>query len=285
MTDKTNFDLKIREIKDACVEWECIFRGENRHYREISSKLYRQCCEWEELDNRNPLVVLRMIPEYQIPEEEHSSGNHFPVLELEKTTFDRARSHIRLDAPDIEVLTELQHHGGKTASIDFTRNIHVALFFACNGEFDKDGRVILFDKSGMPEQTKVVYDSEENYRIFNPAGKDPRVVFQSSVFVCARRGCLDLEKDKGRCKSITIEKRFKKEFLDCLRQYYGIETRTIYNDIHGFIENQEEYTKAAGKFYFGLKRQQKEQFVTKVGVFVNAEADYLREARGTAERL
>ena len=200
-----------------------------------------------------------MIPEYRIPGEEYFCDDDFPVLELERTTLDRARSHIRPDAPDIEVLTELQHYGGKTASIDFTRNMHIALFFACDGKFDEDGRVILFDKSGIQERAKVDYTSKEEYGIFIPAGKDPRVVFQGSVFVRARRGYLDLEKDEARCKSITVEKRFKKEFLDCLRQHHGIEARTVYNDMHGFIQNQEKYTKAVGKFYFGLKRQKPEQ--------------------------
>ena len=206
MTNKTSFKQKIQEIKDACAEGDCVFRGENRHYEEISSKLYRQCREWEKSAGRDPLAVLRMIPEYQIQgeEQERCCNDSFPVLELERTTVDRARSHVRPDAPDIEVLTELQHYGGNTALIDFTRNMHVALFFACNGGFDEDGRVILFDRSGIPEQAKVDYASKEDYRIFNPTGKDPRVVFQGSVFVCARRGYLDLDKDKNRCKSITV---------------------------------------------------------------------------------
>ena len=261
MTDKTSFERKIQEIKDACVEGEYVFRGENRHYGEISSKLYRQCCKWEESARRDPLAVLRMIPEYQIPgkEQEHLCDDCFPVLSLERATVDRARAHIRPDASDIEVLTELQHYGGNTALIDFTRNMLIALFFACNGNFDEDGRVILFDKSGVPERTKVNYESREDYRIFTPAGKGPRVVFQGSVFVCARRGYLDLKRDKDRCRSVTIEKGFKKKFLDCLRKYHGIEARTVYNDMHGFIQNQEEYMRAEGKFSFGLKRQEMEQ--------------------------
>lgn len=261
MTDKTSFERKIQEIKDACAEGEYVFRGENRHYGEISSKLYRQCRKWEESDGRDPLAVLRMIPEYQVPgeEQEHSRDEFFPLVSLEKATVDSARTHIRPDASDIEVLTELQHYGGNTALIDFTRNMLIALFFACTGDFDEDGRVILFDKSGVPERTKVDYGNREDYRVFIPAGKDPRVIFQGSVFVCARRGYLDLKWDKDRCASVTIEKGLKKEFLYCLHEYHGIEARTVYNDMHGFIQSQEEYMRATGRFYFGLKRQEKER--------------------------
>lgn len=139
MTDKISFKRKIQEIKDACGQGEYIFRGENRHYGEISSNLYRQCCVWEEF----------------------SGDDNFPVLKLERTALDRARRHVRSAAPDIEVLTELQHYGGKTASIDFTRNMHVALFFACDGAFHADGRVILFDKSKSQRWEEAIRDFDK----------------------------------------------------------------------------------------------------------------------------
>ena len=44
---------------------------------------------------------------------------------------------------------ELQHYGGKTTLIDFTQNIYIALFFACNGSFDENGRITLLSRSGI----------------------------------------------------------------------------------------------------------------------------------------
>ena len=44
---------------------------------------------------------------------------------------------------DFEILTEIQHYGGKTNLIDFTTDYFIALFFACDGHHDKEGRVIL----------------------------------------------------------------------------------------------------------------------------------------------
>lgn len=45
-----------------------------------------------------------------------------------------------------EILTELQHYGGNTNLIDFTTDALVAIFFACDGEPEKTGRVILLQK-------------------------------------------------------------------------------------------------------------------------------------------
>ena len=174
--------------------------------------------------------------------------NVSPVLEIEKDIVDRAKYHIRPDAPNIEVLTELQHHGGKTALIDFTRNLYIALFFACNGNFEEDGRIILFIELETLKQLNIDYETGNEYAIVLPTGKSPRVVFQSSIFVHAARGYL--EEDKY--ETITIEKKLKRPFLDYLRQYHDIATKTIYNDIQGFIRSQGDFSDAEENLFLGI---------------------------------
>ena len=231
MADQRKINQKIQEILDKCGEGKYIFRGENQIHLKVSSNLYRHYRELVEKRKKEP-----------------SNGNHFPVSKLEKEIVKRARRHIRLDAPNIEVLTELQHRGGKTTLIDFTQNIHIALFFACNGSFDKNGRIVLLNTSGIPEQTDIDYEKENEYTVVLPTGKDPRVVFQSSVFLHATKGYIE----EGKYEIFEIEKDIKNEFLDYLRQYCGIQNETIYNDIQGFIENQENYPDAEAEFYLGI---------------------------------
>ena len=48
---------------------------------------------------------------------------------------------------DFEILTEIQHYGGKTNLIDFTTDYLVALFFACDGHHDKELGRITFAKN------------------------------------------------------------------------------------------------------------------------------------------
>ena len=202
---------RIREILNECAGGKYIFRGEDSNYGKVSSKLYREY-------DTAPFV------------DDH-------MLESEKITVDEARRHVRPDAPDLEVLTELQHYGGRTSLIDFTRNLFIALFFACDGHLDEPGRVISFDTSGLEEKEHTEagrISSDSGYEILCPAGKNPRAVFQSSVFVRAAKGYIE----EGRFKEIRIEGGLKDEILSYLKRYHGIDRDTIYNDLHGFIENR-----------------------------------------------
>lgn len=226
---KSILSEKTQKILDKCGEGKYIFRGERECYDKVTSNLYRYYSKLYE-------------------DKECELKDDFPVSKLEKEIVDRARRHVRLDAPNIEVLTQLQHHGGKTALIDFTQDLYVALFFACNGNFDKNGRIILLNTSGMTEQTDIDYDKENLYTLIFPVGKDPRVVFQSSVFLHASRGYIE----RNRYEVFEIEKDLKEGLLDCLRKYFGIGTDSIYNDIQGFIKNEENYPDAEAEFYLGV---------------------------------
>ena len=216
---------KITEIINKLLAYEnCVFRGENQQYGKVSSKLYRQY-----LEGKNAI-----------------KNENFSILTVEKDLIEKARTHI-LGGDNIEILTELQHYGGKTALIDFTYNMLIALFFACDGEFGKDGRIIVFDKNKATQKTEIDYKNQDIYRIIAPTGKSPRVIFQSSVFIHTEQGYVD----KKDCKFITIEKQQKKALLEHLRKYFNIETATIYNDLHGFIQNQDNYITAETEFYRG----------------------------------
>lgn len=202
---------KIREILNECGEGKYIFRGENRDYGKVSSKLYRE------------YVAASLVDDH--------------ILETERITVQEARRHVRPSASDIEVLTELQHYGGKTTLIDFTRNLSIALFFACEGYPDEPGRIILFGTTGLEEKEQIETGKdggEDSYEIIAPAGKNPRAVFQGSVFVRAAKGYIGEDKFKG----IKIEENLKMEILSYL-EHHGINRDTVYNDLHGFIRNRE----------------------------------------------
>ncbi len=232
MADRKKLDQKIQEILDTSAEEKYIFRGEKECYEDVSSNLYRY---YKKLFKEEGFVF--------------GENTHLPILESEEATVEKARNHFRPNASNIEVLTELQHYGEKTALIDFTLNVFIALFFACNGSFGKNGRIILLKAPGIPVQKDISYLDRNDYTIIAPIGKNTRVVFQNSMFVHVAGGYL--ERDKY--EFISIEAELKEGFLNYLRQYHNIKPETVYNDIHGFIEDQENYREAEKNFYLALK--------------------------------
>lgn len=57
----------------------------------------------------------------------------------------------------LESLVLLQHYGTPTRILDLTENALVALYFACTGESNKNGEVIVFD---IPDEYLCNYDSD-----------------------------------------------------------------------------------------------------------------------------
>ena len=126
---------------------------------------------------------------------------------------------------DFEILTEIQHFGGKTNLLDFTTDYRIALFFACNSFPFKDGRVILQDRNGGIKDW-----------IIEPCDPDPqsRVGKQKSIFVRSPKGFIEADKE------VIIPKVLKKSMLEYLEKEFGISSETIYPDLHGFVSSQED---------------------------------------------
>ena len=230
---------KIKEILNACEGGEYVFRGEKECYNNISSGLYRYFCE-PSVDRKKPLI----------------SPEHFSVV-WEEEVVQKAKPHFQDASSFVEILTELQHYGGKTTLIDFTHNFHVALFFACDGSFGENGRVILFNKLKLKKIEKATegidYIRNAHYILIPPAGKNTRAIFQNSTFIHAPKGLIDEKELKEDLKIITIKKETKRGMLDYLKKRLGIHAGTIYNDIHGFIQNTENYSLPAAEFFTGFE--------------------------------
>ena len=205
---------KISEITEKSVTGDYIYRGESKCHKKVSSNLYR---------------------EYEADIE----AENFDIAAVQEEILREAREYTTHEMTDSEVLTELQHHGGKTNLIDFTTDYLVALFFACNGNPDKPGRVIL-----LQNQSKV-------YEVVKPSRTIARVGFQKSIFVQSPSGAVDPD------AIVCIPTDLKGAMLDYLRKYHDISTKTIYNDVQGFIENRRTHKSAYTEFYKGFTCQER----------------------------
>ena len=223
MSESERNDSKIqkllRDIREKSPQGEYIYRGELQKYKKISSALYRKYEANIEAEEFSLQIaqgeMLKQVKEY--------------------TDF----------TDETDVLTELQHYGGKTNLIDFTTDYLIALFFACDGLPEENGRVILLNRKSNKE------------RIASPKKNlNNRVISQKSIFFQSPKGYLD-EEDFA---VIPIPGEMKQPVLQYLSTYHGITTHTIYNDIFGYIQNQEKHQNAYTKFYIGLTCQEKGEY-------------------------
>ena len=203
---------KIAEIAEKSDDGDYIYRGESKCHDEVSSNLYR---------------------EYK----EDIKAENFDIEIVQNEILREAREYTTHKMDDLEILTELQHHGGKTNLIDFTTDYLVALFFACDGNQDASGRVILLQQQS------------EAYTVVRPPRTIPRVGVQKSIFVQAPRGVVEPS------AIVCIPVDLKGAMLDYLRKHHDISTKTIYNDLLGFIEKRSIHKSAYTEFYKGLTCQ------------------------------
>ena len=198
-SEQTDIDKvldKIKEIAEKSADGDYIYRGESKFHDKVCSSLYR---------------------EYP-----HTEGVYFDIKGLQDTILEEAKTYIGktddIDKADgIGLLTEIQHFGGKTNLIDFTRDYLIALFFACDGSHDEDGRVILLK------------EESDDYAIEEPGRTINRVEAQRSVFIESPTGFVEPD------SVVTIPMDLKFPMLFHLEKYHRISIATIYNDLHGFI--------------------------------------------------
>lgn len=198
----------LQEIVEKSSEGDYIYRGEPECYCKISSTLYRQY-------------------------EGRIETAHFKIEDAQKEMLEQVKIYTSF-SDETDILTELQHFGGKTNLIDFTCDYLIALFFACDGSFAKDGRIILLDKASRPHEITSPKKNLNN-----------RVISQKSIFVRSPSGYID----DSFVDALVIPKELKKVALAYLTKHHGISSNTIYSDIFGYIQNQEKHQPAYAEFY------------------------------------
>ena len=228
---------KISEIEEKSADGNYIYRGEPKtheghpYYGKVSSNLWREYG----LDMENFDI--------EVVQTEMLSGAKKHIGDLPQDY--RADLAASLNVPqeesdktiDFEILTEIQHYGGKTNLIDFTTDYFIALFFACDGHHDKEGRVIL-------QKTKEIQNIIERPR--NPRH---RVIAQKSIFVRPPKGFINKPHEDN---VVIIPGDLKQGILQHLQQYRDISKETIYNDVYGFIRHQGIHGGAYTEFYRGF---------------------------------
>ena len=195
----------ISKIKEKSADGNYIYRGEpNKRYKEVSSSLRRQLKK-----------QMKGVHNFDIDEE-------IEIVQAEYLAMAKDYTHM---TNDFDILTLLQHFGGATNLIDFTTDYRIALFFACEKDFAKDGRVILLKRTE---------EIDERYSIKRPRQLRGRPEVQKSIFVRSSKGFIE----PYEIKIVAIQKDLKFHLLQYLQRREKISPVTVYNDLFGFIKFQ-----------------------------------------------
>ena len=190
----------IRALEEKTADGDYIFRGESQCHQKVASNLYRK------------LEKVRML--------------NLGVETFQKQELEYAKRYGYTQKTDeSKILTEIQHFGGKTSLIDFTTNLHIALFFACEKSHHEDGRIVLQDKNGAIKDC-----------VIKPCDPDPksRVNVQKSIFIKPPEGFIEAD------KKVIIPGSLKQPILNYLKKTeIGISAEIIYPDLHGFVSSQD----------------------------------------------
>ena len=244
----------LEEITRTCKGKNYIFRGETSLYKTpVSSTIYRK---------------------YGVETEGNLFKSRYQPVHIEEEIVERAKkAQFTPQTTNAEVLTELRHFGADTTLIDFSRNLLIALFFACNGEHDKDGRVYALDTSGVPRLKEIDYNNRKSnldIALLNPIHthlSQARTQAQSSVFVHAPRG--KVVKDDG-LLCFCVPRLLRVECLEHLRRFHDISADTIYNDLIGFIDNERNFDSAQHSFYSGNDNAERADYQAAIEDFSQA---------------
>jgi len=162
---------------------------------------------------------------------------------------------------DLEILAKLQHYGAATCFMDFSKNIAVALWFACSSKENVDGRVYILKNTQdvlsykRINSTQLKYnigkfyedylsdekeDIKENeltkyFLLWEPPYLSERILQQDSIFLFSKKEFeLDSEIFLHR---VDIDKTLKKDILKILNKLFNINKKNIYKDFHGFASS------------------------------------------------
>lgn len=247
MDDPKTAQELISRIEAHCAEeyragaGAHIFRGENRLFDGVTSGIYRK---YEEIFN-----------------------DHFQPVHIEQEIVEQAKPQFPDAASAREILTDLRHFGAATALVDFSRSLFVALFFACNGEADKDGRLIALNAAGLRDLKDIDYaDRTMDIGVLDPARtalSRPRAEAQSSVFVHAPQGFIP----QDRYQSFTVPEALKADCLRYLSRFHNIREATVYNDLFGFIDGQRNFEMATISFYRGVAKAKLDRFPEAIAAY------------------
>ena len=202
---------------------------------------------------------------------------------------------------ELELLAQLQHNGAATCLIDFTENALVALWFACQEESGKAGKVVAMETAESEDFSIVTYENlqdpikeflnQDKLWEWTPSNLGNRIVAQNSVFVFGER---KIEKERWHYEEIRVAASSKGEIREELKEKFGITEGSLFSDFTGFAQSYahdrpySDYT-AEDYLSLGLTFRQRRDFEKAINAYdkvIELDPEDMRayRSRGFAKR-
>ena len=241
-------DEQDKPIGDRIQSWilgegGCIFRGQSICSWPVTSTLHRAYSK---------------------------SNKKKSLLRLEKNVLAAAQYRIWPHASEPEIFADLQHVSGMSNYIDFTRNVHVAVYFACAHNLHEDGAVYFLKSQALPTLHPFEFGVEFCKDLGMNASKQEadlavalpgvsqanfnRVLMQESIFIQAKGGYIDC----GRFFKIeTIKAKDKLAALAYVEDKAYLSHETLFGDVLALAEKDSTFEpRYKPKRYMQLKLEQ-----------------------------
>lgn len=158
---------------------------------------------------------------------------------------------------DLDILADIQHNGGATCLVDFSKNILTSLWFACSGDSQYDGYVYCYDYindmirndaityirpddekksirdlvSQTYKETNISSDITARFCLWEPSTRNNRILRQDSIFLF---GIEKFHVKTHDIKVIRIPAEWKENICFALRNIFNITGSVIFNDPAGY---------------------------------------------------
>lgn len=161
---------------------------------------------------------------------------------------------------DLDILADIQHYGGATCLVDFSRNILTSIWFACSKDPESNGFLYCYNVTEdmicndvltqvreedenkkiyellaqTYKETNVCSNVDTRFCLWEPSKKNNRIFRQDSVFLF---GIEPFKVNEHAVSVIGIKAEWKQKILAAMKSIFNISGSTVYNDYVGFASN------------------------------------------------
>ena len=280
---RDNMSKGIQYVCDMLAKVKMIIEEDTSPYYDLPYYIYRGVTRFYPSDGKEST---RQTPEHVVENDYIRSG---VAIRMENTStmygidniniranyicslkemVNYARKHYPEKYPegcyDLDILADIQHNGGATCLVDFSKNFLTALWFACKDDPKQDGYIYCYNvmkdmvendtltyirpkEEKLPidillsqtyRETNISSDIAARFCLWEPSPRNNRILRQDSIFLF---GIEKFHVMSHGIKVLRVPAKQKQFILLAMKSLFRISSSTIFNDPVGFANNNAKF--------------------------------------------